>query len=80
MREKYIDEKLGTPIYIFGTSYRGNVDVANGNGDLVTKVNEKQAFNLISHNDKIMELVYLFNEMYPNEFKEVFDELFNPRY
>ena len=54
MREKYIEEKYPR-YFIFGTHKDGLVDVADTNNDTLVTVTRRQALDIISERDKIVD-------------------------
>ena len=73
MRPKYIDERL-PDYFIFGETRDGKVDINNGYGDICT-VTKEEAEKLIKDRSEVLKLIHLFNEKYPTEFKDCFDNL-----
>lgn len=72
-KQKYIDEHFGT-LYIFGESKDSLlVDVATEKDDTVLA--KADASKIIKQYDKTMDFIYMFNERFPEQFRELFNEM-----
>lgn len=57
IRQKYVDELLGAPWFIFGEGPQG-VDVSNGNRDILTQIPKDLAVKVIAAHERFMKEVY----------------------
>jgi len=76
MREKYIDEYLDYPLFEFGKSPNGSVDVASPSDDtLLDRVSKKDTDKIMAYVDKMMNVIYKLNEKYPEQVSDIVGEL-----
>lgn len=54
MRDKYLEEAI-PPLFIFGVHPNGNVDVSNGNTDVLTDIPKDVAEKVVAANEIYME-------------------------
>ena len=57
MRQKYLDEALGR-LFVFGVDVHGNVDISNGQTDVLTAVPPDSARRICDAHAEFMKVVY----------------------
>lgn len=74
MKEKYVDEKLDSPLFVFGKHPdNGLVDIASPSDDtLISGISEESAEKIMAHNEKLMDIIYQVNKIDPKILEKIF--------